>query len=181
MPEEFARGLLPEGAVAIEEFVRAGGTLLAIEGAAAWAVELFDLPLVDVTRGAEAGEFSCPGSILRAVPQTSPAAARYTQGLPDTLAVFFERSSAWRPATREERAGRPDRPEPLTLLAFPSSPILLSGWIREEQRIAGRAAWVRAAHGAGAVHLYAFSPHYRSWTQQTFALLLRALLLDGAA
>jgi hypothetical protein len=37
---------------------------------------------------------------------------------------------------------------------------------------------VRADHGLGRVHLFAFSPHYRSWTQQTFGLLFRALL-DG--
>ena len=168
-PERYTGGLDPEGAVAIEEFVRRGGTLVAVEDAAAWAVELFDLPLVDVARGAEAGEFSCPGSVLRAVPRASEA----TAGLPESVALFFSRSSAWRV---EKRDG--DGPAPEVLLEYAPTRTLLSGWIRAGERIAGRAAWVRADHGAGRVHLFAFSPHYRSWTQQTFGLLFRALL-DG--
>ncbi len=176
VPAEFAGGLDPEGAVAIEEFVRGGGTLLAIEAAAQWAIELFDLPLFDLAHGEGAGEFSCPGSVLRGVPRP----ANFTAGLPGSLALFFEGSSAWRAATSEEREGRPEREEPQTLLDYAPTRLLLSGWIREPERIAGRSAWVRARHGTGTVHLYGFSPHYRSWTQQTFPLLFRAILLDGA-
>ncbi|HVS18230.1 MAG TPA: M14 metallopeptidase family protein [Planctomycetota bacterium] len=173
-PERYTRGLDPEGAVAVEEFVRRGGTLLAIEDAAAWAIGLFDLPLVDVARGNEAGEFACPGSVLRAVPR----AAAPTAGLSESVALFFSRSSAWRAATSAEREGRASVAAPEVLLEYAPTRTLLSGWIREGERIAGRAAWVRADHGAGRVHLFAFSPHYRSWTQQTFGLLFRALL-DG--
>ena len=130
-----------------------------------------------VTRGSGAGEFSCPGSVLRAVPLPRPD--QVTEGLPPSLALFFERSSAWRAATREERAERPERPQPEVLLAYAPTQLLLSGWIREGEQIEGRAAWVRAQHGRGVVHLFAFSPHYRSWTQQTFPLLFRAILLEN--
>lgn len=172
-PERFVGGLDPEGAVAIEEFVRRGGTLVAIEDAAAWAIELFGLPLVDVARGSEAGDFSCPGSVLRAVPRAGEA----TAGLSESLALFFSRSSAWRVDEAPEGRSAPE-----VLLEYAPTRTLLSGWIRDGERIAGKAAWVRADHGAGRVHLFAFSPHYRSWTQQTFGLLFRALCdgRDGA-
>jgi hypothetical protein len=173
-PERYTGGLDPEGAVAIEEFVRRGGTLIAIEDAADWAIGLFDLPLVDAASGADAGEFACPGSVLRAVPR----ADALTAGLPESVALFFSDSAAWRPATEAERKGRPAVAAPQVLLEYAPTRTLLSGWMREGERIAGRAAWVRADHGLGRVHLFAFSPHYRSWTQQTFGLLFRALL-DG--
>lgn len=173
-PAEFTEGLDPEGAVAIEEFVRGGGTLIAIDAAARWTVELLDLPLIDVARGKDAGEFSCPGSVLRAV----PASDALTAGLAPSLALFFSGSTAWRAATKEERKEKREVAAPKVLLEYAPTRLLLSGWIREPERIAGRAAWVRAEHGQGRVHLFGFSPHYRSWSQQTFGLLFRALL-DG--
>ena len=54
---------------------------------------------------------------------------------------------------------------------------LLSGWIQEPDVVAGQAAWMRARHGQGSVHLFAFSPHYRGWSQNTFQLLFRAALM----
>jgi hypothetical protein len=176
VPDELASGLDPEGAIAIEEFVRTGGTLVAMEGSATWAIALFDLPLVDAARGQEAGEFSCPGSVLRAI----PSSALFTLGLPPSIALFFEGSSAWKPAPPGERGANGDQSEPEVLLSYDRTRLLLSGWIREGQQIEGLSAWVRAEHGEGALHLFAFSPHYRSWTQQTFPLLWRAILLDGA-
>jgi hypothetical protein len=173
-PERYTGGLDPEGAVAVEEFVRRGGTLVAIEDAAEWAIGLFDLPLRDLASGPEAGEFSCPGSVLRAVPR----ALAPTAGLPESVALFFSNSAAWRASTAAEREGRASVAAPEVLLEYAPTRTLLSGWVREPERISGRAAWVRADHGAGRVHLFAFSPHYRSWTQQTFGLLFRALL-DG--
>mgnify|MGYP002063341100 CR=1 FL=1 len=100
--------------------------------------------------------------------------------MPRPTRPIGRRSSAWRPATREERAGRPERAQPQVLLRYAPTSLLLSGWIRAGERIGGRAAWVRAPHGEGALHLFGFSPHYRSWTQQTFGLLYRAILLEGA-
>ncbi len=179
VPPMYTRGLDPEGAVAIEEFVRGGGTLITIGDSSRWAIELFQLALVDVTRAEEGSEFSCPGSVLRAIPaiQTTCGPA-----LPASLALFFSRSSAWRKMTAEEReeSGREEEPELDVLLRYAPSRLLLSGWIEEPQVIEGRAAWVRATHGAGRVHLFAFRPQYRGWAQATFPLLFRAILFGGA-
>ena len=174
VPPEFTRGLDPEGAAAIDEFVRGGGRLVALGRSAAWARELFDLPLTDVTRGEAAGEFACPGSVLRGVPEASP----FTAGLPDSLPLFFSRSAAWQvdqPAASDEGDTAPPAVE--VLLRYAPTRVLLSGWIREPEVIAGRAAWVRARHGEGTLHLFGFRPQYRSWSQGTFSLLYRALLL----
>ena len=171
----YAGGLDPEGAVAVEEFVRGGGRLVTCGASSAWAIDLLRLPLVDVT--AEADAFSCPGSVLRAVPEPSS----WTRALPPSVTAFFSRSAAWRMMSRDEReeSGRDGAATPEVLLRFAPSRVLVSGWIQGEEVLEGQAAWVRARHGEGSVHLFGFQPQYRGWSQQAFGLLFRALLLGG--
>jgi len=172
---DWTRGLAPEGAVAIEEFVRGGGTLIAMEGSTPWVIDLFRLPLVDVSRGEESGEFSCPGSVLRTVPWQH----QLTAGLAPSVPVFFSRGHAWRDMTEDEREQRRlTAHAPETLLEWAPARLLYSGWIQQPEVIAGRKAWVRARHGEGKLHLFAFRPQYRSWSQAAFHLLFRAMLLD---
>jgi len=175
VPPEYADGLGAEGAAAIEAFVRGGGRLVAVERSAAWAIDLFRLPLVDEARASES--FSCPGSVLRGVPEPSP----FTVGMPASLALFFSRSAAWKVVEPPEAKGevRPadDRAVDV-LLRYAPTHVLLSGWIRGPEAIADRAAWCRVAHGDGAIHLIGFRPQYRGWSQAAFPILFRALLLE---
>jgi len=179
VPSEFTGGLDPEGAIAVEEFVRDGGRLITLGRSSTWAIDLFRLPLVDVTRDDEAGEFSCPGSVLRTIPETE----RLTVGLPASVPVFFSRSPAWREMTDDERQaeriGQPADGQTRVLLRYAPTRVLLSGWIQDPEVINGRAAWIRARHGAGEIDLFAFRPQYRGWSQASFSLLYRALLLDS--
>jgi hypothetical protein len=176
-PDEFTGGLDPEGSVAVEEFVRGGGTLIAWRGSANWAVELFELPLTDAAAEKKKdGEatFSCPGSVLRAIPEDS----LYTAGLSDSLALFCAGGNAWY-AAEPKKGEKKDERKLDVLLRYAPTRVLLSGWIRSPETIEGRAAWVRAQHGKGAIHLFGFSPQYRGWSQATFQLVFRAALLDG--
>ena len=183
---EYAGGLDAEGAVAIEEFVRAGGTLITVGSSSAWAIDLFELPWVDVTRGPSASEFSCPGSILRTIPTESD----YTAGLPASLPVFFSGSSGYRKMTKDEleKSGRKATPKPSkdenvagpseeVLLRYAPSRLLMSGWIQAPETLEGHAAWFASPHGKGRVHIFGFRPQYRGWTQATFGLIHRAILL----
>ena len=174
--ERYAGGLDPEGAVAVEEFVRGGGVLVACGASSAWARDLLALPLVDVTQ--EEGDFSCPGSILRAVPNES----FWTAGLEPSQAVFFSSSAAFRLMTGEEReAARIPEARQLEMpLSYAPRRTLLSGWVENPGVIAGRGAWVTAPYGEGRVHLFGFQPQYRGWSQQASGMLMRALFLNGA-
>lgn len=173
---EYARGIEAEGAVALEEFVRGGGTLITMESSGAYAIELFGLPLVDVTRGEEGAGFSCPGSVLRTIPEESS----YTAGLPASVAAMFSRSRAWRTMTEKEReeAGLDEVGLEVPLRYAPTR-LLMSGWIQGPEVIEGEAAWVVARHGEGLVHLFGFRPQYRGWSTGTFGLVHRAALLNG--
>lgn len=177
VPAEFARGLAPEGAVAVEEFVRSGGTLVTLGDSSQWAIDLLRLPLVDVTREKINAEFSCPGSVLRAIPASNEA---LTAGLPESMAVFFSGSRAWREFTDEEfKKSKAEKGRLKTLLYYAPTRVLLSGWIAKPEIIAGRSAWVEASYGKGRVHLFGFRPQYRAWSQGTFQLVFRAMLMDG--
>ncbi len=172
--ERYVGGLDPEGAAAVEEFVRGGGVLVACGASSGWALDLLALPLVDVTR--EETDFSCPGSILRGIPATS----FWTAGLEPSQAVFFSSSSAFRLMTEEERkeariaeAGDLEMP-----LVYAPRRTLLSGWVEHPEVVAGRGAWVTASYGKGRVHLFGFQPHYRGWSQQASGLLMRAMFLN---
>lgn len=180
VPERFAGGLAPEGAIAVEEFVRTGGTLVTLAQSSTWAQKLLDLPLSDVTSDPKtAGDFSCPGSVVRSIPEDHPL----TAGLGPSVNLFFSGSAAWslgaakssRSTGGAKKTG--DEAKPQVLLRYAPRHTLLSGWIRKPDVIAGQAAWVLARHGEGRVHLFGFRPHYRGWTQATFPLLFRALLL----
>ena len=174
---ELAGGLDPEGSIAIEEFVRRGGTLIACESACQYAIELFDLPVEDVTRGKEAEGFNCPGSVLRTVPTPTSHAA----GLPLSQPIFFSGSSAFRSQKIDKEA--PSSPIPVGAftphLNFPSSQTLLSGYIAKPETISGAAAWGSISVGEGSVHLFGFRPHYRSWSHGAFWLLFRAIWVQG--
>ncbi|MCC6907877.1 MAG: hypothetical protein IT430_08065 [Phycisphaerales bacterium] len=174
--DEYTRGLSPEGAVAVEEFVRGGGRLITFDSSSQWAIDLMKLPVANVTRAPEAREFSCPGSVLRGIAEEHDL----TVGLPESVALFFSGSSAFRPMNDKERkdAGIESAGRVETLLRYAPTRVLLSGWIKSPEIIEGQGAWLRAEHGKGAVHLFAFRPQYRGWSQGTFGLVFRAAILD---
>jgi hypothetical protein len=168
--------------MALHEFVRLGGTLVAFERAGDYVNELFALELADAaaTDDREQG-FSCPGAVLRTLPDSmSP----WTAGVRPSQPVFFADSHAYRPSPGEVSAVRADKNtgqvgEAEILLGFPRGRTLLSGWIRKPEAIADAAAWLRVTVGDGQIHVFGIRPAYRSWSQSTFRLLVRAMLLPA--
>jgi hypothetical protein len=177
IPPEYSRGLAPEGAVAVEEFVRRGGTLITVGSSSQWAIDLFEFPVLDVTREEGNRGFSCPGGVLRGIPVES----EFTAGLPDSVPLFFSRSSGFRSMTDKEikDAGVSNLRSARPLMTYAGTELLMSGWIKESKVIERQSAWMRIGHGEGQVHLFGFRPQYRGWAQGTFNLIFRAALFDG--
>jgi hypothetical protein len=175
-PNELVGGLAPEGALAVQEFVRDGGRLVAWADACPWVIELFRLPLVDMTKDAGSKDFSCPGSVLLGNVEEHAL----TAGLPHDVALFFDNGRGWREMTKSEFEKKGSREEHVvrTLLRYAPDRLLLSGKIEKPEVIEDRSAWIHVRHGQGSIHLFGFSPHFRAWTQQTMHLLFRAMLLD---
>ena len=104
-----------------------------------------------------------PGSLLNVtLNRTSPLAF----GLPDEFTIWSEHSPAW------------EAPSAESVVTYPGSGILASGWLLGEQRLAGRSALVDRRLGAGHVVLFGFRPQYRAQSYLTFKLFFNALLLQ---
>ena len=146
-------------------FVADGGTLVALDRAALWAVEAFDLPVRNVTEGLPDETFYAPGSIFRLeLDPDHPLAA----GMPGETVAWFQHSPTFEvtdPSRARAVARYPDDPDA----------VLLSGWALGTDRVAGRAALVEAPVGEGRVILFGFRPQYRGQSIATYPLLFNAL------
>jgi hypothetical protein len=173
LPGNLAGGLENIGVEALEEFVLQGGTLIGTQGSAEWLRTTFELPFTEVT--ADDKEFLCPGSVVRAEPTSS----LLTKDMPASTSIFFSSSKAW---THDTKNSTNKRVGAITThLNYAPRNVLVSGYIQHPGTIEGSAAWVEAKYGDGQIHLFGFRPHYRGWTQGTFHLLFRAMLLNQPA
>jgi hypothetical protein len=170
MPEEYTGGVGKEGVENLKKFVEAGGTLVFLNRSSQFAIEQFNLPVKDVTRGLNRKDFYIPGSILRTELDLSHPIAK---GMPQQSIAWFENSPAFEIRT-----------DPLALTnnfniiaRYPSDPkqILLSGWALGAEKIAGKAALVEFTVGKGKIILFGFRPQYRGQSLATFPLLFNAI------
>jgi len=168
LPPEYAGGLDKEGANALKIFVEAGGTLVAFDSASDYVIEQFNIPVRNVLFRAKADDFSSAGSLVRVrVEQGHPV----TYGIPEEVAVFLDDTTAFQTALGGAELER------WVLASYPEAPrdILLSGWLRGEDRLARRAAAVAATYGKGKIVLLGFRPQHRAQTHATFPFLFNAL------
>lgn len=177
-PEQYVGGMGVAGAAALHKFVTAGGTLLALDQATALPVSLFGLPVRNVLDGVRPADFLIPGSLLRVhLDPAHPIAF----GLPPDAAAFFARSPAFeigreRTDFEDDIARDPPSPAGVQIVGrYPSTPVLLSGWMLGERRLAGRAAIVEVPLGAGRVILLGFRTQHRGQAHGTFKLLFNSL------
>ena len=168
VPARYVGGLGPQGARALDRFVRSGGTLVALDGSVAYVTDALHLPVEDLTAGVDRKELFLGGSIVEM--ELDPAHPVAT-GMGDRAAVFIARSPVFR--TTEGFVGRafakfPDQGSPL-----------LSGYLLGEDRIAGAATGLEVEHGEGRVLLFGMRPQWRAQPFSTFKMLFNALLFHG--
>jgi hypothetical protein len=171
---EFAGGIGLEGARQLEEFVRAGGTLIAFDSATELPLSLFPLDVRPGLRGGaqpEQGGWFCPGSILRMTADTKHPIAF---GMP---AEHYATSTGGQFFEIEETASLQ---RPRVFIRYAAKNLLASGWVSGERVVAGKAAAVEAPLGEGRVVLFGFRPQFRGQTFGTFRLVLNAIYLSAA-
>jgi hypothetical protein len=182
MPDEYTGGVGKEGVENLKKFVEAGGTLVFLNRSSQFAIEQFNLPIRDVTRGLARKDFYIPGSILRTELDLSHPIAK---GMPQQSIAWFENSPAFEMYAGWAGTGTgPPTPwqlikkEDIHIIArYPSDPkqILLSGWALGSDKIAGKAALVEVKVGKGKIILFGFRPQYRGQSLATFPLLFNAI------
>ncbi len=186
MPDEYAGGVGQTGVENLKKFVENGGTLVFLNRSSDFAIEQFNLPIKDVTKGLARKDFYIPGSILRTELDTTSPIAR---GMPKESIAWFENGPVFEvgssgfsrpsPAGGPPEGGTPNggMPEIRVIARYPSDPskILLSGWALGAEKIAGKAALVEVRMGKGKIILFGFRPQYRGQSLATYPLLFNAI------
>ena len=165
MPDEYTGGIGKEGVENLRKFVEEGGTLVFLNRASDFAIEQFNLPVKDVTKGLPRKDFYIPGSILRISLDTNHPIAK---GMPKESIAWFEDSPAFEVK---------DMTNARIIARYPAKTedILLSGWALGAEKLAGKAALVEFAVGKGKIILFGFRPQYRGQSLATFPLLFNAI------
>jgi hypothetical protein len=168
LPAEYAGGLEKEGGKALKEFVESGGTLVAFASSSDYVMDEFNIPARNVLARTRPDDFSCPGSLLRV--KVTPGHP-VTYGLSSEAAIFLDKSIAYATALPGMEMER------WVLASYPESgrDVLLSGWIRGEERLARQAAAVAVTYGKGKIVLLGFRPQHRAQTNGTYPFVFNAL------
>lgn len=169
VPGRYAGGIGADGVRALDAFVRAGGTLVTINGSSRFAMEQLHLPVRDVVADVEREQYFAGGAIVELhVDPSHPVMS----GMPERAAVFVGSSPVF--TTEEGFQGR-------VLAKYPGegSP-LLSGYFLGEDFVQGYAAALEVAHGNGRVVLLGMKPQWRGQPFGTFKVLFNAALYTDA-
>ncbi len=168
VPPRYEGGLGDEGARSLDAFVRAGGTLVALNGSASYAIAALHLPVRNVVDTLKRKNFFSSGSILEVITDPShPVMA----GMPERAKVFVDGSPVF--ATLDGFEG-----SALAKYARDGSP-LLSGYLLGEKYLQGYAAALDVKHERGHVVLVGFRPQWRGQPFGTFRVVFNAALFGG--
>ena len=175
---QYVGGIGNEGIVALQSFVKDGGTLVCIDSSCNLPIDRFNIPVRNLVRGKPSKEFFCPGSLLRVwVDRQHPVG----YGLPEWVSGYFARSQAFEIVdTPNGHAQDPRSPaarfDTHVLARYSDTVLLESGWIRGGDLIADKPAAVEVRYGRGRIVLLGFRIQHRGQTHGTFALLFNAIL-----
>jgi len=150
---------------ALDTFVRSGGTLVAMSGSAAAAIDQLKLPVRNVLNGLTRQQFFAGGSVMRV---TTDPSQPVMAGMPKDADIFVFGSPAF-----ETTAGF----DGAVLASYPTqgSP-LRSGYLLGEQYLQGKAAALDVRLGDGHVILLGFRPQWRGQPFGTFRVLFNSIL-----
>jgi len=161
-----AAGATGDDVRAVDEFVKAGGTVITWENAAASTAAALQLPLRNVTAGLARNAYFAGTSIMQVMVDTAhPVMA----GMPERADVNVQTPPSFTTL---------DGFEGLIIARYPKegSP-LRSGFLTAgaEKYLQGNAAALDVKHGAGHVLLLAFNPIWRGQPTASFRVVLNSL------
>ncbi len=157
-----------KGGARIEEWVRNGGTVVALGSSGEYFIDLFKLPVSNVLAKVSREAFNCPGSTLRVFMNTD---SPLTFGMLPEEAIYFGESPAYQTRVPDARFDR-------TVIArYPADDkdILVSGYLEGGELLEKKAAAVEFEVGRGKVILIGFHAQHRAQPLRTFKLLFNTL------
>jgi hypothetical protein len=148
-----------------EQFVRNGGTLVALSNASTFVIQQLRLPVRNVVAGLPPEDFFLRGSIVEIAADVGhPVMA----GMPQKASVFVDSSPVFE--VQEGFNG-----SVLASYTESGSP-LLSGYLIGEKHLNGKSAAIDARLGDGHVVLIGFRPEWRGQPFGAFRVLFNAAL-----
>ena len=168
VPARYAGGIGDEGVRELDAFVRAGGTLVTINGSSGFAIDRLHLPVRDVTDDLDRDEHFASGAIVELLVDPSHPVM---SGMAPRSKIFVGSSPVF--TTEEGFEGRV-----LAKYAEEGSP-LLSGYYLGEEHVQGFAAGLDVRHGDGHVVLLGMKPQWRGQPFGTFKVLFNATLYSS--
>lgn len=170
---QYTGGIEVAGAAHLEEFVRSGGTLIALDTAADTPIQLLPLPIRNTVKGDT--QFYCPGSLIRLNVDTKQPLAF---GMPKEIVAFSTGGEAFE-STLAPALNTGER-EVRSIADFAKANLLASGWVSGEKVVSGKSALIEARYGRGRAVLFGFRPQFRGQPYGTFKFLLNAVYLASA-
>ncbi len=179
-PPEYMKGMEQKGLEKILKFIHNGGKVVAwreatelFSGIQKYSIndkekEEFEFPVKDVSKQLVKDGFFSPGSLLRI---KLKADHPITYGMPNEIGVFHRNGPifrTWQPYFDVDRR---------VIATFPEKNILLSGFIKNEEKIGNKTSIVWMKKGKGEVVLFSFNPQFRASTPVSYKLLFNSLLL----
>jgi hypothetical protein len=166
VPPEYKTGLGAEGVAALREFVQKGGTLVTLNGAAAFPIDRLGIGVRNVLTGKTTKEFWCPGSTLKV---TYNNANPLAYGMPSQGLALYLDSPAFEITAQDAQNYE-------AVVRYADRDLLESGWLVGEENLARRSAVVSAKSGEGRVILIGFPAQHRAQMHGTYKLLFNALV-----
>jgi hypothetical protein len=169
---EYKGGIGDEGVRNLKDFVQAGGTVITLGNAAAFAIEQLGVPAENVTAGLDQDTFFCPGSLLKISVDTRHPIGF---GMSDDADAMFINNGGYvtKPSFANITSG--------IVARYPQEPLLRSGWIIGDDRLRGTAAVLDVGMGRGRVIMHTFRVQSRAQTWGTFKLLFNSIFYGPAA
>ena len=165
VPGQYAGGIERSGLANLQEFVEAGGTLVAFNQAASALIPLLSLPVKNVLEGLPNDKFFCAGALLRI--QTAHPDLPVNFSVPGNPVVMFERGPAFDilPGFKGAVLARyPKEEDPLE-----------SGMILHSEVLHDKIAALEVSYGRGRILLYGFKPQHRGQAHGTYRYLFNML------
>ena len=167
VPGQYAGGIGQDGLNNLREFLRDGGTLVALNRTSSNLIPLLSLPIENVIEGARSDKFFCSGALLRVETERGDLPANF--GLSDSPVVMFQGGPAFQTQPGFHGA---------VLARYPKQTNPLeSGLLLHPEAIEGKAAALEVAYGRGRILMFGFKPQFRGQSHATYKYLFNQLYL----
>jgi hypothetical protein len=167
-PAEFSNGIGSDGAAAVLAYVKQGGTVIAIDGAARALVGPLRLPIRFPLASLPTELYACPGAVVKVLPSQSHP---LMLGIEEPFPVMMDGRNAF--------GMKSSRALPTYAARFAREDLLLSGWMRGTEHLADLGAIISERVGKGHVVGFAFRPQFRTQMLASYAPLINAIMRTG--